>query len=380
MDSDLDKLGMALTLTDKEDNGAMIPMGLWQNDNETEGFFVVGRILSLRAFHADALRTTLFAAFNPVKGMEFKSLPKQRFLLKFFHTIDRQRVMEGCPWAFNKNLIVLKSITADENPMHTNLDWCDFHVHAHDLPLSKMTRPVAQFIGNQIGLFKDVDMDDNGGVWGASLRIRVSLNVTQPLPRVLKIRTPLGDEQLVSFTLERLLNFCYLCGCMGHQSKFCPTRFEEGFQDPGDATPYGAWLRATNHLPSRSRTLSSFPVGQPNSHSRPKFIPSSLLHSDSNVRNLRRGADIFDGFPSNPRQPLNLNIPLASPTNSHTPPPNTTHQHIATTPYLSTHISPQNDSPPVSEVHSSIIPHNNTIQTSSPTNLLHYLQSYSPHP
>ncbi|KAL0453472.1 UNVERIFIED_CONTAM: hypothetical protein Slati_1325300 [Sesamum latifolium] len=134
--------------------------------------------------------------------------------------------------------------------MHTDLDRSDFYVHAHDLPLSKMTRPMAEFIGNQIGVFRDMDMDENGGSWGASLRIRVSLNLNQPLPCVLKIRTPLGDEQLISFTMERLPNFFYICGCLGHLSKFCPSRFEEGFEDPGDNTPYGHGCeRRTIHHP-----------------------------------------------------------------------------------------------------------------------------------
>ncbi|KAK4433330.1 hypothetical protein Salat_1095300 [Sesamum alatum] len=148
MDSDLDRLGGALKLTYHEDSGATIPMGLWHTGHASQGFFIVGRILSQRAFHADALCITLLAAFNPVKGMDFKTLPSQQFLLKFFHTIDHQRVSEGCPWAFDKNLIVLKSISADDNPMHVGLDWCDFYGHARDLPLSKMTRSIAEFIGN----------------------------------------------------------------------------------------------------------------------------------------------------------------------------------------------------------------------------------------
>ncbi|KAL0411140.1 UNVERIFIED_CONTAM: hypothetical protein Slati_3703700 [Sesamum latifolium] len=295
MEPDLDKLERVLKLTDKEDTGSVIPMGLWQNDNENEGYYVVGRILSHKSIHADALRTTLTTAFNPVKGMDFKILPQQRFLLKFYHTVDRQRVMEGCPWAFDKNLIVLKEITADDNPAQMDLNWCDFHVHAHDLPISKMTRPIAQFIGNQIGIFKDVDMDDNGGVWGATLRIRVSLNVTQPLPRVLKIKTPLGDEQLISFTMERLPNFCYLCGCMGHLSKFCHSRFEDGFQDPGDQTPYAAWLRATNRQPFRTNSYSTLPTGQWRSQSKPYFVSATSPGRSSSAGNCRRGANIFDG-------------------------------------------------------------------------------------
>ncbi|KAL0451732.1 UNVERIFIED_CONTAM: hypothetical protein Slati_1151300, partial [Sesamum latifolium] len=67
-----------------------------------------------------------------------------------------------------------------------------FHAHVHGLPLGQMTKEVASFVGNHLGRFIDVDMDNSGHVWGSSLRIRVSLDVTKPLKRVIKIRTVLG--------------------------------------------------------------------------------------------------------------------------------------------------------------------------------------------
>ncbi|KAL0375752.1 UNVERIFIED_CONTAM: hypothetical protein Scaly_0692800 [Sesamum calycinum] len=88
------------------------------------------------------------------------------------------------------------------------------------------------------------------------MRIRVSMEVSKPLKRVLKLHTTLGDEQLLSFTYERLPNFCYLCGCLGHLSKFCELRFAEDFTDPGEATPFGPWMRATNLPTGRNRPLA----------------------------------------------------------------------------------------------------------------------------
>ncbi|KAL0444054.1 UNVERIFIED_CONTAM: hypothetical protein Slati_2128100 [Sesamum latifolium] len=87
-------------------------------------------------------------------------------------------------------------------------------------------------------------MDESGRSWGDSLRIRVAINVTQPLVRALRVCTPMGDKLVVSFMYEWLQNFCYLCGWLGHISALCELRFDEGFQDSWEATPYGAWLRA----------------------------------------------------------------------------------------------------------------------------------------
>ncbi|KAL0421421.1 UNVERIFIED_CONTAM: putative mitochondrial protein [Sesamum latifolium] len=162
------------------------------------GLFVVGRLLSTKSFHLDALHSTLKAAFNPVRG-------------------------------------------------------------------------------NRLGKFKEVDLDKNGEAWGSFLRVRVALDITKPLKRALKLHTILGDEQLISFSYERLPNFYYFYGCLGHLSRQCEFQFQEGFRDPGDSPPYDPWLRVV--APSNFRCRSgSFPLKvSTDSLSRPTFLPRSSL-------------------------------------------------------------------------------------------------------
>ncbi|KAL0307377.1 UNVERIFIED_CONTAM: putative mitochondrial protein [Sesamum calycinum] len=50
---------------------------------------------------------------------------------------------------FDKNVLVLSCIGENENPMQVDLNWCEFHVHVNDLPLSKMNLGIAIFIGNE---------------------------------------------------------------------------------------------------------------------------------------------------------------------------------------------------------------------------------------
>ncbi|KAK4412673.1 hypothetical protein Salat_2914400 [Sesamum alatum] len=78
--------------------------------------------------------------------MEFKMLEDDRFLLKFFHSIDRQRVLASSPWAFDKNPLVLAPVESSENLSLVDLDYCDFHIHIHGLPIGKMMREVASFV------------------------------------------------------------------------------------------------------------------------------------------------------------------------------------------------------------------------------------------
>ncbi|KAL0407807.1 UNVERIFIED_CONTAM: hypothetical protein Sradi_1715100 [Sesamum radiatum] len=248
---ELDRMKRAWSLTDDDEEPLLIPSGLWEANAESRKLCLVGRLLSKRPYRHEALCSSLQSMFRPVKGLDIKQLEEGRILLRFNHIIDKQRALDGCPWSFEKNILILKSIGELENPMHVALDECDFFVHVHDLPLSMMNLGFATLIGNRIGVFQDLEADDTGCSWGATMRIRVSLNVHKPLKRSLKLRSPVGQELVVHFTYERLSNFCYLCGRLGHIDKYCELRFEDGFRDPGTETPFGPWLRAP--LPSANR-------------------------------------------------------------------------------------------------------------------------------
>ncbi|KAL0412095.1 UNVERIFIED_CONTAM: hypothetical protein Slati_3799200 [Sesamum latifolium] len=266
---------------EEEEVGWVVLVGLWHSEPLTRGFYIVGRLVSSKSFHPKAPHTTLRAAFNPVRGMEFKVMDEEQFLIKFFHILDHNRVLERCPWAYDKNLLVLAPVEAEDDPKLVDLSRSDLHIHIHGLPLGKMTKEVASFIGNKLGKFKKVDLDSKADVWESSVCIRVSLDITKPLKRALKIRMVLGDEQLVTFTYERLLNFCYLCGCLGHLSRQCEIQLHDGFCDPDDNSMYGNWLRVAAPSSYRTRVGAYSSREVSGASRRPTFVSRSSLQSQS---------------------------------------------------------------------------------------------------
>ncbi|KAL0305017.1 UNVERIFIED_CONTAM: hypothetical protein Scaly_2999900 [Sesamum calycinum] len=244
MDQDIHRMGRALNLSEDEEQGVIVPLGVWHGESDRQGFFLVGRILSTKPFHPEALKIVLQTAFNPVKGMDFKVIEDNHFLIRFNHVLDCNRVLDHCLWAYEKCLNIVVKVEEDQNPADIDLNWCEFQVLVQGLPLGKMTWEIAEFVGNRLERFVDLDMSANGGLWGSSLRIRVALDIRQPRLACLKIRTVVGDEYVIYFRYERLPNFCYFCGCLGHTSKFCELQFQDGFVDLGSATPFGTRLRA----------------------------------------------------------------------------------------------------------------------------------------
>ncbi|KAL0385693.1 UNVERIFIED_CONTAM: hypothetical protein Sradi_2963600 [Sesamum radiatum] len=169
---------------------------------------------------------------------------------------------------------------------------------------------MAEIIGNQIGRFRHVDLDSGGQFWGASLRVRVGLNVTKPLRRILKLHTILGSELIISFSYERLPNFCYWCGYLGHIMKLCERQYESDFNEKQEPLPFGPWLRATTPAILRSRGTSQCV-------SRPCFATHYQPSSSTNRDTPRRPA-IFNYSPTPPKKSLPL-IPNQTQTLSTTP-------------------------------------------------------------
>ncbi|KAL0313074.1 UNVERIFIED_CONTAM: hypothetical protein Sradi_5706700 [Sesamum radiatum] len=125
-------LGKGLVLTEAEQDGLLFQDREWLGTEEHEGYYLVGRILSSKAHRIEFIRSTLTSIMNPKKGMPVKDIGLGRLLFKFNHPLDRVGVLEGQPWTFERNLIVLGSVGADDNPATVALNWCPFFVYIPD--------------------------------------------------------------------------------------------------------------------------------------------------------------------------------------------------------------------------------------------------------
>ncbi|KAL0458286.1 UNVERIFIED_CONTAM: hypothetical protein Slati_0455800 [Sesamum latifolium] len=248
---------------------------------------------------------------------------------------SRQRVLSSCPWAYEKSLLVLAHVELSENPSVIDLDWCEFYIHIHGLPVGKMTKEVATWIGNKIGRFIETDTDENDTAWGSSIRIRAAIDVIKPLRRTLKIHTVLGDDQLVTFTYERLSNFCYLCGCL------------DTYRDHA-SLDFGMTLRIQEKIPLLVHGSEPPPSisrrRNPTLHhplpKRPTFLSKSNSQSSQSPHS-KPGQAIFDNF----HQSTHSDNPPFNP-------PPTVHIHKQTTPHpLPVHVNDLNLPPSTTNDH-----------------------------
>ncbi|KAI3461511.1 hypothetical protein Pfo_018174 [Paulownia fortunei] len=192
MANDILRIGKVLVLIEEEKDGIVIPAGVWCEMVQNIGIFLVDRFLSRFSYNFKALRSIIISIMNPMKEID------------------------GCPWIFDKQVIILNIIEENDDLLQVDNDWCDFHIHVHELPLSKRIRD-------------DVDLESHRGPWGLSMRLWLALNINIPLKRVMNIQK----------TTEKFPNFCYLCGILGCSRKYCELQFKDNLINPRLAMALG---------------------------------------------------------------------------------------------------------------------------------------------
>lgn len=128
-------------------------------------------------------------------------------------------------------------------------------------------------VGRQIGKFIDIDIDKNEIARGEYIRVRVCIDISKPLLRGKRICVGAYKPFWVRFAYERLPNFCYLCGTIGHSQKEC-SHWKSSMESYTVSNfSYGSWLCDGNFGdyggPIRDRQLNSQAANHPMSYAAP---------------------------------------------------------------------------------------------------------------
>uniref|UniRef100_A0A803PKZ1 Reverse transcriptase zinc-binding domain-containing protein n=1 Tax=Cannabis sativa TaxID=3483 RepID=A0A803PKZ1_CANSA len=144
------------------------------------------------------------------------------FLLTLACAGDKQRISSGEPWNFFNQLILLHFPTSLQNISKEDFQFAEFWVQTHRLPFLSKSRALAKKVGEWVGEFIEVYEDSFHEGWGSLLRIRVHLDVSQPLMCGKMVSLPrVMDEHWLEFRYENLLVFYFYCGKIGHPFDKC---------------------------------------------------------------------------------------------------------------------------------------------------------------
>ena len=115
--------------------------------------------------------------------MVFKEVQDNVWLFEFTDGDDKQRVLNGWSWSFDRQILVFNDFDGSTPPSQMKFTHSPFWVQVHDMPMLCMNKAVGTKIGESLGELEDVDMAGDGAGWGRCLWLRVQIDLNKPLER-----------------------------------------------------------------------------------------------------------------------------------------------------------------------------------------------------
>ena len=246
---DITKHWSSLSLSEIEGPGLCL-----RSDQATDEFGILARFLTKRPLNIEAIAKTFNPLWRSKTGFRVKNIGDHIVLFSFDNKSDVDRILSAEPWSFDKHIMVLSRYNRDISISELDLTKVPFWVHVHDIPLRFRNREIAEQICQPLGpiIHPNEEQVYDGGNF---IRVRVLLDISQPLCRGRLLTMEDGKNIWVSLKYERLPNLCYWCGCLTHDDRDCDKWFEsEGGLNSGDRQ-FGPWLRASPFSASRKNVV-----------------------------------------------------------------------------------------------------------------------------
>ena len=243
---DISELWDSFSLNDKEE----VPFDFGPA-SEADVVYLAARFMTSRVINIESVVRTFRPLWRTVQGFTARDMGSNMLVFVFQDESDVERILSAEPWSYDKHLVSFQRVEADTSIAEMECRWVSFWVQIHNLPVRRMNHETASALGGTLGLVeKVVESDEERGCEGC-IRVRVRLDISQPLCRGRKARLLAGKETLISFKYERLPNFCYWCGRLTHGDRDCEWWLRSKGTLRREDQQYGAWMRAAVEKPIR---------------------------------------------------------------------------------------------------------------------------------
>ncbi|XBI25014.1 hypothetical protein VPH35_050012 [Triticum aestivum] len=155
-----------LKLSEEERKGVKIRVPA-REKGRGEECLAVGKVLSDKLAHQDAISLSLGRVWCPIKGTNCKDVGDNLFLFTFNQQSGKRKAIEDGPWMFDKDLVVVEDYVPRRRMEDYEFNNIPIWVRVFGLPLGMMNEESAEAIGNLIGSFVEADTDKDGKRWGS---------------------------------------------------------------------------------------------------------------------------------------------------------------------------------------------------------------------
>ncbi|XBI76491.1 hypothetical protein VPH35_069722 [Triticum aestivum] len=126
-----------LKLSEEEKKGVKIRCAMKGKGKEWL-FQAVGKVMSEKLAHPDAICHTLGRVWCPIKGIDCKEIGVNQFLFTFFQESGKRKAIKDGTWMFDKDLMVVQEYEPTKRPEDYQFNNIPIWVRVYNLPLGMM--------------------------------------------------------------------------------------------------------------------------------------------------------------------------------------------------------------------------------------------------
>ncbi|CAA0840353.1 Unknown protein, partial [Striga hermonthica] len=205
-----------------------------------------GKIVGDRITSWIGVKRAMSQIWKLSQPMEIKELGTNYYQFIFQSNDDKDKVARGTNWTYDNHYLILSEWKRGLTINHSTFKELNLWVQVFNIPLDWLSTEVGLKIGKVFKQVKNVVIVGAGSHGGRIMRLLVTVDFQEPLPRCAKLRL---EDQTVSagFKYEKLVNHCHYCGFIGHLDRNCSLRLKDIKSHSLHEGQYGAWMRATEY-------------------------------------------------------------------------------------------------------------------------------------
>ena len=212
-------------------------------ERETQ-YTLVGKILTEKMLNRRGIMGVLQSMWLKKEVKVIKEMSVNLYAISFTNKQSMEKALEKGPWSVMVNCLNLKKWDVKETIQEISFSKVSFWIQVHKLPLEMLTRSNAEKIGKILGDLEKID-DPTwlNGVGRSFLRMRIAVEIEKPLVAGFWVLREDKRRVWVEVKYEKVVDFCFVCGKMGHVMKNCERGILEMEKGEGRRR-YGLWMKA----------------------------------------------------------------------------------------------------------------------------------------
>ncbi|XP_041000319.1 uncharacterized protein LOC121246281 [Juglans microcarpa x Juglans regia] len=183
MDNEITKLCEGCKITDEEIQEVVVAEGNMLMSAERVRKCLVARIMSDKEVNKGAFCATMSKLWHAERQIFLRDIGWNRFLVEFQKKKDKNSVLQGRPWPFDKFLVCLQECDGNVALRDIQFSMEPFWIQFHNMPFVGMTRKIGEQLGVTIGRVLVMDTNESGTGWRKFLRVKILVDISKPLAR-----------------------------------------------------------------------------------------------------------------------------------------------------------------------------------------------------